>query len=109
MHQTLAVFPKGDANRAGISYNLLSVQESSGLLLPDPELKNGEAEIVSKFPIDGNGAFDIYEGLYLKGRKCTIKMIRSLRNSPMLSKVLNQYFYFSRVMLIDVIPVAIHQ
>lgn len=86
IHQILGNFSQGDRRHVDLGRNLLSVQESSGQLLPNLELKYGEAQITSHYPIGGNGSFDIYEGQYLSGKKCTIKTIRSVRTSPTMNQ-----------------------
>lgn len=78
---------KGDA-KANLAEELLTVQESSGRMLPNLNLKFGEVEFASNFPVRHNGCFDMFEGRYLNGKKCLIKTLRSFPVSPETSQVL---------------------
>lgn len=76
---------EGD-EKANLAKGLLTVQEGSGRMLPNLNLKFGEVEIISTFPIGSNGCFDMFEGRYLKGKKCLIKTLRGFPMFPYVSE-----------------------
>ncbi len=67
-----------DRVHTGLSTNLFQLQEASGLLLPNLQLRSGEVARTGQFPVRGTAAMDIYEGLYLKHKKVSIKVIRAI-------------------------------
>ncbi|KAF8592368.1 kinase-like protein [Ramaria rubella] len=61
---------------------LYNIQKRSGELPPGTDLQAGEARRIGKFPIAGNAAFDIWEGIWLGREKVALKTIRGVHVSP---------------------------
>ncbi|KAH8119605.1 kinase-like protein [Phellopilus nigrolimitatus] len=78
----LGRYPQGDHRHSGLSNNLYIMQQTSGQLLPDYDLKHGEARRISSHPVESSGAFDIWEGEYLGKEKCAIKQVRCVEVTP---------------------------
>jgi len=73
---------------------LYRLQLHSGELLPNFDLKSGEAQRIGHFPVSGSESFDVWEGIYLGHEKVAIKVIRAV---PSDQKALRR---FSREVLI---------
>ncbi|EJD03395.1 kinase-like protein [Fomitiporia mediterranea MF3/22] len=68
----------GDYRHRGLQTNLLTIQRTSGQLLPNVELKHGEVCRVGSNPVSGSAAFDVWVGEYLGQEKCAIKVVRGI-------------------------------
>ncbi|EJD03397.1 kinase-like protein [Fomitiporia mediterranea MF3/22] len=72
--------PVDDDRHRGLQTNLLTIQKTSGQLLPNIELNHGEVRRVSYNPVGGSTMFDIWEGEYLGQERCAIKVVRGIQN-----------------------------
>ncbi|KAF8918399.1 kinase-like domain-containing protein [Mucidula mucida] len=91
-----------DRVHTGLSTNLFQLQEASGLLLPNLQLRSGEVARTGQFPVRGTAAMDIYEGLYLKHKKVSIKVIRAIHaDDKSLRRFLREVKIWSEVWRID--------
>ena len=83
----MGCFEQGDRRHIDLARNLLGVQQRSGQLLPGIELKHGEIRRIGQHPVGGSAAFDIWEGEYLNGAKCALKVVRGVEVSPKIREV----------------------
>lgn len=82
MQDFMGSYPVGDYRHRGLQQNLLTMQRTSGQLLPKVELRHGEVRRVSSNPVGGSAAFDIWQGEYLGQEKCAIKVVRGIEVTP---------------------------
>ncbi|KAH8119614.1 kinase-like protein [Phellopilus nigrolimitatus] len=82
MQNFMGQYQQGDYRHAGLSSNLYMIQQTSGQLLPDYDLKHGEVRRLGSHPVGGSAAFDIWEGEYLGKEKCAIKQVRGVEVTP---------------------------
>jgi hypothetical protein len=80
MRQRIPGYAIGDPRRDGLETNLNSIQNQTGSLLPDPNLKHGEVRKMNL--VTPGSVYDIYEGLYLGQQKVWIKQLRSVNAGP---------------------------
>ncbi|KAG6335674.1 hypothetical protein ID866_3408 [Astraeus odoratus] len=69
-------------NSRGLQTNLYDLQISSGTMLVDMNLKNGEVRLIGE-PISGTPTVNIWEGIYLNKQKVAVTMLRAIAtNNP---------------------------
>ena len=83
----MGYFEQGDRWHIDLAQNLLGVQQHSGQLLPDTELKHGESCRIGQHPGGGSAALNIREGGYLDGAKCALKVVRGVEMLPEIREV----------------------
>lgn len=105
--QGMGSFQQGDHRHTDLGRNLLAVQERSGQLLPGIELKHGEVRRIGQHPVGGSAAFDIWEGEYLSGAKCALKVVRGVEISPKIREVITFLYYALVMVLIDNLSAAL--
>ncbi|KAF8525377.1 kinase-like domain-containing protein [Gautieria morchelliformis] len=69
---------------------LYDMQKKSGELPPGTNLKAGEARRIGQYPVAGNAAFDIWEGVWLGREKVALKTVRGVYVSPETQKRFNR-------------------
>ena len=80
MRQRIPEYAIGDPRRDGLETNLYSIQNQTGSLLPEPNLKHGEVRKMDLVKQDS--VYDTYEGLYLGRQKVWMKQLRYVNAGP---------------------------
>lgn len=71
--------------------NLRCLQNQSGGLLPEPNLKRGEVKKMDPMPLKRLPVYDLYEGLYLGQQKVWMKQLRAVNAGPKTLEVSLQF------------------
>lgn len=83
----LSTVEMGDHRHAGLQINLYGVQQETGRLLPDYDLKAGEVRRMGSHPVSVTPMFEVWEGEYLGKEKVSMKAIRGVEVTPMARQV----------------------